>query len=174
MLTPPFHSTVTHQRALRDQLYHLLGAASCLIHFTVFFTLESMLLRNLLPPVLFGQASMLMSVVELAHVSQCQRAKINTLVLHYPHFPSLTPALMLSTLTLLDHFHPLKVILTFLPVWIDTPAGLRHYPSERLQQTLLPKPSSRDGSPILVFPLPLLLIMDANLNLPSGLSSCHF
>ena len=36
-----------------------------------------MLLRNLLPPILFGQASMLMSVVELAHVSQCQRAKIN-------------------------------------------------------------------------------------------------
>ena len=77
-----------------------------------------------------------MSVVGLTHVSHVNVPRsTNTLLLHFPHFPSPTPASKLSTLTLLDHFHPLRVILTSLAVWIDTPAGLKHSPSETLQRT---------------------------------------
>ena len=103
-------------------------------------------IRNLSPPDLFGRVSMPMSVVGLAHVSHVNVPRsTNTLLLHFPHFPSPTPTLM-STSTWSDHFHPLRVILTFLPVWIDTPAGLKHSPSETLQRTPLPRPSSQDGS----------------------------
>ena len=69
---------MTHQWALRDQLYHLLGTASCLIHFTVFLTLESVLCTQKLITSPFVWPGINADVRRWTRTCiPCQRAKIN-------------------------------------------------------------------------------------------------
>ena len=72
----------------------------------------------------------------------CQCAKINkhttTPLSSFPIFNTLFDVVHIDLVGPL----PLRVIHTSLPVWINTPAGLKHSPSGTLQRTPLPRPSS--------------------------------